>query len=260
MTPPAPEITSLTPIRLDNLSVRFGQQVALSQLSYSFQPGQCYAVMGQSGCGKSTVLRTICGLVLPTAGCVWFGDQRADPQNMLWLRRRIGYVIQEVGLFPHLTAWKNVTLMARHLRWERDRIEQRVGELSEMTELTPDQLSRYPAELSGGQRQRVGLMRALMLDPEVLLLDEPLGALDPIHRRRLQDDLKRIFASLGKTVILATHDLAEADYLSDQLLLMSEGRVVQAGDLDQLRRAPASAFVTEFVNAHRPLEREDGRP
>ena len=169
------------------------------------------------------------------------------------LRRRIGYVIQEGGLFPHLTARANILLMARHLGKLEPEMQARLSELCSLTRFQPEMLARYPIELSGGQRQRVSLMRALMLSPELLLLDEPLGALDPLVRAALQKDLKEIFARLQQTAILVTHDLAEAAYLGDEIVLMNEGRVVQIGTLEDLRAKPASDFVTEFINAQRGL-------
>jgi len=248
------EDLAVTPIQIQNLTVQYGSLVALRDVTLTFESGRRYALVGQSGCGKSTLLRAVCGLVEPESGSVTLGDRRLDGHNLNQLRRRIGYVIQEGGLFPHMTAWQNVTLMARHLRWPTDRINAAVNRLAEITQLSVDQLRRYPTELSGGQRQRVGIMRALMLDPDILLMDEPLGALDPIIRRRLQDDIKQIVSSLNKTVVLVTHDLAEAAYLCQQMVLMCDGQVVQIGTLDEFHRHPASTFVHDFIEAHRPLE------
>ena len=173
-----------------------------------------------------------------------------DPSTAESVRRKVGYVIQDGGLFPHLTAEGNVTLMARFLK--SDGIDERVAALAELTRFPKDGLLRYPNELSGGQRQRVGLMRALMLKPRVLLLDEPLGALDPLVRAALQEDLKRVFAEEGLTVLLVTHDMGEAAYLGDRIVLMREGRIVQQGALDDFRDRPAEPFVGEFMNAQRP--------
>jgi len=162
-------------------------------------------------------------------------------------------VIQEGGLFPHLTARRNILLMARHLGRAENEMRTRLGELSALTRFPENLLDRYPLELSGGQRQRVSLMRALMLSPELLLLDEPLGALDPLVRAGLQKDLKEIFARLRQTALLVTHDLAEAAYLGDKIVLMNEGRIVQQGSLNELREKPAGNFVSEFINAQRGL-------
>jgi osmoprotectant transport system ATP-binding protein len=183
---------------------------------------------------------------------VQFGDLALGPSTVQAIRRRIGYVVQEGGLFPHLTARDNVALLARHLGWPAARIEARLGELGALTRLPPELLDRYPAQLSGGQRQRVGIMRALMMDPDLLLLDEPLGALDPLVRADLQDDLLAAFRSLGKSVVMVTHDLDEAAFFGHRLVLLRDGRVVQVGTLDDLAHAPADPFVTRFLHAQRP--------
>jgi osmoprotectant transport system ATP-binding protein len=165
----------------------------------------------------------------------------------------MGYVIQEGGLFPHLTARSNAALLARHLGWDADRINARVRELTGLVQLSPDRLDQRPGQLSGGQRQRVSLMRALMLDPDVLLLDEPLGALDPMIRADLQDDLRTIFRQLDKTVVLVTHNIGEAGYFGDEIVLLRDGGVVQQGTMHALLDAPASDFVTDFIRAQRGL-------
>jgi osmoprotectant transport system ATP-binding protein len=169
------------------------------------------------------------------------------------IRHACGYVIQSGGLFPHLSAAANLALLPRHLRWTRARIDARMRELAALVNLDAPMLARYPDELSGGQRQRVALMRALMTDPPVLLLDEPLAALDPINRHQLQDELQKIFAAIGKTVIVVTHDLAEAAFLAPRLILLRKGRVVQDGSLRQWREQPADDFVSRFIAAQRTL-------
>ena len=167
----------------------------------------------------------------------------------------MGYVIQEGGLFPHLTAQENVSLVARHIGWNRDRIRNRIGELCELTKFPVDALDRFPAQISGGQKQRVSLMRALMLDPDILLLDEPLGALDPLIRFELQTDLKEVFQILGKTVVMVTHDIGEAGFFEDTIILLRDGRIMQQGTLSDLVKKPADPFVTLFIKAQRsPLE------
>jgi osmoprotectant transport system ATP-binding protein len=190
-------------------------------------------------------------LIEPDSGRIDFGGEPINLDNIDNLRRRIGYVIQEGGLFPHLTARANVLLMARHVGKSQDEMRTKLLELCELTRFSEKLLPRYPVELSGGQRQRVSLMRALMLSPELLLLDEPLGALDPLVRASLQKDLKEIFAQLGQTVLFVTHDLAEAIYFGDEIVLMNEGRVVQKGSVTDLRERPADPFVSEFINAQR---------
>jgi osmoprotectant transport system ATP-binding protein len=177
------------------------------------------------------------------------------PANLLQTRQRMGYVIQEGGLFPHLSVRDNVTVMARYLQRNSDWIANRLAELAQLVRLPHELMNRFPAELSGGQRQRVSLMRALMLDPELLLLDEPLGALDPMIRYELQQELKSIFVQLGKTVVMVTHDIAEAAFFGDTLALMRDGRIVQTGSFKDLARTPAEPFVEQFINAQRvPME------
>lgn len=243
-------------IRLEGAAKSYDGKVALAPTDLEVPPHACLALIGPSGSGKSTVLRLVAGLVQPDAGRVWIGDTAMDEAHRRALRLRMGYVIQEGGLFPHLTAGENVGLVAEDLGWERGRIAARIAELAALTGIAADQLGRYPTQLSGGQRQRVGLMRALMLDPAVLLMDEPLGALDPMIRTRLQDDLRGLFSRLKKTVLLVTHDLDEAAYLGDRVALLHEGRIVQRGDWRDLAERPAEPFVSEFVRGQRPRAAE----
>ncbi|WP_149195753.1 ABC transporter ATP-binding protein [Luteimonas suaedae] len=238
---------------LRHVSRRYGSSIALEDVDLRIEAGRSTALIGPSGAGKSTVLRMLIGLEWPDSGTVLFRGEPLRRAALLEQRRRVGYVIQEGGLFPHLTAAGNVALLARTLGWTRARIDARMGELAELCQLPDDALQRYPAELSGGQRQRVGLIRALMLDPEVLLLDEPLGALDPIIRHELQAQMRELFATLGKTVVLVTHDVAEAAYLADPLVLLRGGRVVQQGAARELLQAPAEPFVHAFMTAQRSL-------
>ncbi len=244
---------------LQGISKRFGPVEALRALDLTIKPGKTTVLIGPSGCGKSTLLRLMIGLVRPDTGEIRFEGQILTPDNALLLRRQMGYVIQDGGLFPHLTARGNAALMARYLGWDAQRIATRLNELIELTDFPADGLDRYPAQLSGGQRQRVSLMRALMLDPDVLLMDEPLGALDPMIRNTLQAELRSIFRTLGKTVVMVTHDLGEAGYFGDAIVLMRSGRIVQHGSFGDLLDSPADAFVTEFVNAQRsPVEASKG--
>ncbi len=237
-------------LELRHVSKSFGATLALRDVTLVAEPGQTTALLGPSGCGKSTVLRLLVGLLRPEAGTVLFGGAPLPLDAELdRVRHRMGYVIQDGGLFPHLTARENATLLARHLG--QPAIDDRLRELAELVKLPLDALDRYPVQLSGGQRQRVGLMRALFLDPDVLLLDEPLGALDPLIRADLQDDLRAIFRTLGKTVVLVTHDVGEAGLLGDTLVLLRDGEIVQQGTLDDLVERPAEPFVERFVRAQR---------
>jgi len=239
---------------LHQVSRRYGQSVALDAVDLEIAQGRTTALIGPSGAGKSSVLRMLIGLEWPDQGQVRFEGAPLQRRTLLQQRRRIGYVIQEGGLFPHLSVRDNAALLARTLGWERARIETRLIELARLCQLPEDMLARFPAELSGGQRQRVGLIRALMLDPPVLLLDEPLGALDPIVRHELQTQMRALFAQLRKTVVLVTHDVAEAAYLADTLVLMRGGRVLQQGTARELLDHPVDDFVTRFLTAQRTLE------
>ena len=238
-------------IELKGVTRMFGGQAALGPIDLLVPPHKTLALLGPSGCGKSTLLRLVVGLLTPDAGTIEAFGTPVTPATRDALRLRMGYVIQEGALFPHLTAAENVALIARDRGWPQDRIAARVEELARLAHLPAELLARYPAQLSGGQRQRVALMRALVLDPEVLLLDEPLGALDPMIRASLQDELGGLFRQLQKTVLFVTHDLAEAAFLADEVVLLRAGRIVQRGTARDLAERPAEPFVTEFVRAQR---------
>ena len=237
--------------RLESVSKSFGNQTVLQPTSIDFQVGESTVLIGPSGCGKSTMLRLLAGLLTPDTGRVLFEGVEMTPKNMMQMRHRMGYVIQDGGLFPHLTCSQNVGLMAKYLGWSKDKIRLRIEELADLTRLPRPALDRYPAQISGGQRQRVGIMRALMLDPPVMLLDEPMGALDPLVRYDLQEDLLKIFRTLKKTAITVTHDMGEAGFFGDHVIMLGEGRIVQQGKLDEMILHPANEFVTRFVNAQR---------
>ena len=240
-------------IALENVSKRYGARVALEPTTISFEDATTTVLIGPSGCGKSTLIRMIVGLVRPDSGRVAVAGDTLDENNVERLRHGMGYVIQDGGLFPHLTARDNVTLLARHLRQDVNEIEQRVHTLVRLVRIPEDALARFPQQLSGGQRQRIGLMRALMLDPPVLLLDEPLGALDPVTRYELQGELKEIFATLRKTVVLVTHDMGEAAYFGDEIVMMRDGRIVQRGTAADLIERPAEPYVVQFIRAQRTI-------
>ena len=246
-------------LQLKGLRKQFGDVTALGGVDLTVSSGETVALIGSSGCGKSTLLRMVIGLERPDAGQVALQGAPLPTQSQAiasW-RRRMGYVIQEGGLFPHLDGRDNVALQARYFGWAEPCIAARVDALRQLVHLPEDCLERYPRQLSGGQRQRLSLMRALMLDPDVLLLDEPLGALDPMIRSELQRDLRQIFRRLGKTVLLVTHDVAEARYLGDRLVLMAQGTILQQGTYDDLRNTPATPFVRDFLEAQRPLLDDD---
>jgi osmoprotectant transport system ATP-binding protein len=237
--------------RLEHISKKFGDLTVLHPTTLAFEPGKSTVLIGPSGCGKSTLLRLLVGLIQPDSGRIFFDGAEIRPGNLAEMRRRMGYVIQDGGLFPHLTAAENVGLMARHLKWPKDRIRSRIEELADLTRLPRASLERYPTQISGGQRQRVGIMRALMLDPPVMLLDEPMGALDPLVRYDLQEDMLKIFRTLNKTAITVTHDMGEAGFFGDHVIMLGEGRIVQQGKLAEMISNPANEFVTRFVQAQR---------
>jgi osmoprotectant transport system ATP-binding protein len=236
-------------LEIRGVSKSFDGTTVVHPLDLSVAEGQVAVLLGPSGCGKTTILRMVAGLVSPTTGQITVDGIPLDPRTLGAVRRKLGYGIQEGGLFPHLRGVENVTLMARHEGWPRQRIGQRLNELVDMTQFPAAGLNRYPNELSGGQRQRLSLMRALFLSPRILLLDEPLGALDPLIRAGLQRDLKQVFASTGATVLLVTHDLVEAGRFADRVCVMNAGRVVQQGTFTEILERPRDEFVREFVSS-----------
>lgn len=236
--------------QLHAVSRSFGEVQALREIDLEIRAGQTTALIGPSGCGKSTLLRILLGLVAPSAGQVRFDDQEVTAASAPALRRGMGYVIQGGGLFPHLDASRNVELLPRHLGWAKERIRSRRLELGALASIDPALWDRYPSEISGGQSQRIALVRALMTNPGVLLLDEPLGSLDPLVRADLQQELRAIFQTLNKTVVLVTHDLAEAAYLADRIILLRAGSIEQSGSFAEMSDRPASLFVERFLRAH----------
>jgi osmoprotectant transport system ATP-binding protein len=245
-------------IALRHVTKRFGDRVALDDISLAVEPGRTHVLLGSSGSGKSTILRIVLGLVRPDAGDVSIETDDSTGSSA----HQVGYVVQEGALYPHLTAARNVMLPARAAGWAAERQAARLETLATLVELESDLLGRFPHQLSGGQQQRVSLMRALMLDPPILLLDEPLGALDPITRSSLQAQLARIFGELRKTVVLVTHDVREAFVFGSVITLLSHGRIVQQGTLADLAQRPADPFVSEFLNAQAPppaMTRDLGR-
>lgn len=239
-------------LNIKNVSKLYGRNVALSSVDLELAAGRIHVLVGSSGCGKSTLLRIIMGLIQPTEGEILVDGRRMEEESQREIARSMGYVIQEGGLFPHLTATQNVALVARTLQWSESRIQGRIRELSTLVNLDPSLLNCFPRELSGGQRQRVGLMRALMLQPRIVLMDEPFGALDPIVRSGLQEEIRKIFRTIESTVVMVTHDMGEAAFMGDTITLLNEGRVIQHGSFSDLVEKPATPFVREFLRAQRP--------
>jgi osmoprotectant transport system ATP-binding protein len=244
-------------IRLDAVTKRFRGVVAVDTLSLEVPEGEVCTLVGPSGSGKTTTMRMVNRLIEPSSGRIFLDGDDVTHVDPVELRRRIGYVIQQVGLFPHLTVGDNVGTVPRLLGWDRRRIRQRTRDLLELVGLDPAVYEqRYPAELSGGQRQRAGVARALAADPPVLLMDEPFGAIDPITRDRLQGEFQRLQRDLRKTVVFVTHDIDEAVRLGDRIAVLAEGgRLEQYDSPAQVLGAPASPFVAEFVGADRGLKR-----
>ena len=245
-------------IVLSRVKKSFGRKAALARTDLTIDGERCLALVGPSGSGKSTILRLVLGLVSPDEGTITVAGEVLDARTAPAIRLRMGYVIQDGGLFPHLNAEDNAVIVARQNGWTAERAKRRLEALIELVGLSNEHRRRYPVELSGGERQRVGLMRALMLDPPILLFDEPLAALDPIIRLRLQEDLRRIFRELKKTVLFVTHDLTEAAFVADEIALLHDGTIVQKGALEELVNQPKDAFVTEFFQAQRVRAPESG--
>src|SRR4029078_12976659 len=207
-------------IELINVAKSFCALQVLQPTTLRLEQGKTTVLIGPSGCGKSTILRLMIGLIEPDQGQVFFDGEAITPSNVMLIRRKIGYVIQDGGLFPHLSAAGHVGLLAKYLGCDKAPSDAHIDHLAELTRLPREALSRFPAQLSGGQRQRLGIMRALMLDPGGVLLDEPMGALDPLVRFDLQEDLRKIFQTLGKTVVMVTHDMGEAGFFGDRVILL----------------------------------------
>jgi osmoprotectant transport system ATP-binding protein len=240
-------------LELQNIYKSFQDKRVLDDVNLLIPKGATHALIGSSGSGKTTLLRVTLGLIPFDSGYVKINDHALLSFSAVEWADRIGYVPQDGGLFPHINGIGNVSLIASLRGWERQRIAERIEALRTLVDLDAAILSRFPHEMSGGQQQRVAIMRAAMMDPEVMLLDEPMAALDPLIRRSLQQELKSIFARLKKTVLLVTHDLGEAVYLADKITLLREGRVVQSGVYQELLEHPADPFVTQFINAQRTL-------
>lgn len=229
---------------------------AVDALDLTIEKGQVCVLIGPSGCGKTTTMRMVNRLIEPTSGRIFVGERDVTKADPVELRRHIGYVIQQIGLFPHMTIAQNVATVPKLLGWDAARIKARSEEMLDLVGLDPKlYLPRYPRHLSGGQRQRIGVARALAADPPVMLMDEPFGAVDPIVRGRLQEEFLSILKRLSKTVILVTHDIDEAIHMGDVVAIMRDGKLVQYDTPDRILAAPANEFVADFVGADRALRR-----
>jgi osmoprotectant transport system ATP-binding protein len=240
-------------LELQNISKTFEGRTVLADVNLLVPKGATHALIGSSGSGKTTLLRITLGLIPFDEGYVKINDQALLSFTQVEWADRIGYVPQDGGLFPHISARNNVALIAKLRGWRKSRIDERVEELRKVVDLDPELLTHFPREMSGGQKQRVSIMRAAMMDPAVMLLDEPMAALDPLIRSSLQQELKSIFQRLDKTVLLVTHDLGEAVFLAEQITMLHEGKIVQSGTYRDLLLHPANPFVSQFINAQRTL-------
>ena len=245
-------------ITLDRLSKNFGTQgpTAVDGLSLTVNAGEICVLIGPSGCGKTTTMRMINRMVEPDSGRIEVGGRDVTKIDAVELRRSIGYVIQQVGLFPHMTIAENIATVPKMLGWDAARISRRVDELLALVHMEPGQYrNRYPRALSGGQKQRVGVARALAADPPVMLMDEPFGAIDPITRALLQDEFLRILRELGKTIVFVTHDIDEAIRMGSRIAILKAGKLVQYDTPERILAQPANAFVEAFVGGDRSLKR-----
>lgn len=231
-------------IRFDHVSKNYDEHTILKEISLDIRKGEFLTVIGSSGSGKTTLLKLINGLIQPTSGKIYVNGTDISRENQTLLRRNIGYVIQGIGLFPHMTIRKNIAYVPSLLnKRDKQRTTAAVERLIQTVGLDPVMLERYPSELSGGQRQRVGIARALAANPDILLMDEPFGAVDEITRKMLQSEIIRIHQELHVTVVFITHDIREALLLGSRILVMNDGRIEQEGSPDEIRRSPKSDFV-----------------
>lgn len=238
-------------IRVQQLSKHFEKVKAVDAISFEVNEGENLVLLGTSGCGKTTTLKMLNRLIEPTSGEIWINDQNVLEQQPEQLRRGIGYVLQNTGLFPHYTIYENIAVVAQLLKWDEARIKSRINELLEKLHLNAAILQSYPNQLSGGQQQRVGLARALVADPPVLLMDEPFGALDNVTRTKIQSEFKELDELTRKTIIMVTHDVQEAFELGDRICLMDKGRIMQMGAPAELLFNPANDFVKDFLQGQR---------
>jgi osmoprotectant transport system ATP-binding protein len=238
-------------ISVQKLSKHYGNIKAVDQISFEVNEHENLILLGTSGCGKTTTLKMLNRLIEPTSGEIFFDGKNIKDQSPENLRRGIGYVLQNTGLFPHYTVAENIAIVPRLLKWDKAKIDGRTNELLEKLHLPGDSLNKYPSQLSGGQQQRVGLARALIADPPVLLMDEPFGALDNITRTKVQAEFKDLDELTRKTIIMVTHDVQEAFELGDRICLMDQGHIIQIGTPQELLFNPASDFVKQFLDAQR---------
>lgn len=242
-------------LKFDNVSkVYKGGKKAVTNLTLEFEKGEFICFIGPSGCGKTTTMKMINRLIEPTGGGIYINGENIMDKDPVQLRREIGYVIQQIGLFPHMTIQENISLVLKLLKWPEEKRRERARELLTLVDMTPDYLEKYPHELSGGQQQRIGVLRALAADQPLILMDEPFGALDPITRDSLQEEFKKLQKKLDKTIVFVTHDMDEALKLADRIVIMRDGTLVQCDTPDEILRNPADEFVEEFIGKDRLVQ------
>jgi osmoprotectant transport system ATP-binding protein len=241
-----------TLIKFENITKKFKNTNVLSDISFEIEKGQLVAIIGESGCGKTTTLKMINGLIKPTSGKIYINNEDISTKNVIDLRRNMGYVIQQTGLFPHMTIRENIELIPKVQNKNPEDITQRTYDLMDMVGLDCDKfLNRYPVELSGGQQQRVGVARAFATNPDIILMDEPFSALDPITRSSLQDELVNLQSKFKKTIIFVTHDMDEAIKISDKMCIMDKGKIIQYDTPENILKNPVNDFVSQFVGKKR---------
>ncbi|MEC1436602.1 choline ABC transporter ATP-binding protein OpuBA [Bacillus spizizenii] len=242
-------------LTLENVSKTYkGGKKAVNNVSLKIAKGEFICFIGPSGCGKTTTMKMINRLIEPSAGKIFIDGENIMEQDPVELRRKIGYVIQQIGLFPHMTIQQNISLVPKLLKWPEQQRKERARELLKLVDMGPEYLDRYPHELSGGQQQRIGVLRALAAEPPLILMDEPFGALDPITRDSLQEEFKKLQKTLHKTIVFVTHDMDEAIKLADRIVILKAGEIVQVGTPDDILRNPADEFVEEFIGKERLIQ------
>lgn len=242
-------------LTLENVSKTYkGGKKAVNNVNLKIAKGESICFIGPSGCGKTTTMKMINRLIEPSAGKIFIDGENIMDQDPVELRRKIGYVIQQIGLFPHMTIQQNISLVPKLLKWPEQQRKERARELLKLVDMGPEYLDRYPHELSGGQQQRIGVLRALAAEPPLILMDEPFGALDPITRDSLQEEFKKLQKTLHKTIVFVTHDMDEAIKLADRIVILKAGEIVQVGTPDDILRNPADEFVEEFIGKERLIQ------
>ncbi|MEC1549164.1 choline ABC transporter ATP-binding protein OpuBA [Bacillus rugosus] len=242
-------------LTLENVSKTYkGGKKAVNNVNLKIAKGEFICFIGPSGCGKTTTMKMINRLIEPSAGKIFIDGEDIMEQDPVELRRKIGYVIQQIGLFPHMTIQQNISLVPKLLKWPEQQRKERARELLKLVDMGPEYLDRYPHELSGGQQQRIGVLRALAAEPPLILMDEPFGALDPITRDSLQEEFKKLQKTLHKTIVFVTHDMDEAIKLADRIVILKAGEIVQVGTPDDILRNPADEFVEEFIGKERLIQ------